>query len=300
MMYVYGFWNGSATATVEEYRRRFPMDRILDCRVFYMVFNTLRKCSTLPSAHVSSERACKRNMDEQKNILVVVQRSPTIITRRLSALIGVSWTHVWQTMHEDDLFHFTHSLCKIYTQGSVIHLEFCHWLHTNRQLLPLRLFTDEATFTHNGINNTRNCHQWSPENPHGTVETNFQHHLSINMWCCILDDMLIGAVNLGDLMTGQNYVDFLQNELINQLEDVLLTSRIAMYFQHDWATSHHTRHVIQHLNDPSPNRWIGHGSTINSPPRYPNLTTLDFGLWGLTKGEVYRKRWIHKMNFLLT
>jgi len=24
-------------------------------------------------------------------------------------------------------------------------LEYCHWLHTNRQFLPLVLFTDEAT-----------------------------------------------------------------------------------------------------------------------------------------------------------
>jgi len=44
-------------------------------------------------------------------------------------------------------------------------LEFCYWLHTNRQLLPLILFTDEATFTRNGINNTRNSHRWSHENP---------------------------------------------------------------------------------------------------------------------------------------
>jgi hypothetical protein len=38
-------------------------------------------------------------------------------------------------------------------------LEFCHWLHINRQLFPLILFTDEATFTRNGINNTRNSLQ---------------------------------------------------------------------------------------------------------------------------------------------
>jgi len=52
-------------------------------------------------------------------------------------------------------------------------LEFCHWLHNNRQLLPLILFTDGFTFTRNGIKNTRNLHRWSHENPHGTVETNF-------------------------------------------------------------------------------------------------------------------------------
>ena len=34
-------------------------------------------------------------------------------------------------------------------------------------------------------------------------------------------------------MTGQNYLEFLQNDLQKQLEDVPLTTRIAMYFQHD-------------------------------------------------------------------
>ena len=91
-------------------------------------------------------------------------------------------------------------------------LEFCHWLHTNRQLLPLILLTDEATFIHNGINNTCNSHRWSHGNPYGTVETNFQRRFSINGWCSMIDDMLIGPVILDDRMTGQNYLDFLQNE----------------------------------------------------------------------------------------
>jgi len=64
IMYVYGFCDGSATAAVEKYRRRFPTRRITDRRVFYKVFNTLRECGTLPSAHVSSERARKQNIVE--------------------------------------------------------------------------------------------------------------------------------------------------------------------------------------------------------------------------------------------
>ena len=62
VMYAYGFSDGSATAAVEEHRRRFPTRRIPDRRVFYKVFNTLRECGTLPSGHVSSERARKQNM----------------------------------------------------------------------------------------------------------------------------------------------------------------------------------------------------------------------------------------------
>ena len=47
---------------------------------------------------------------------------------------------------------------------------------------------------------------------------------------------------------------------------------------------------MQHLNDTFPNRSIGRGSTINWPPRYPDLTPLEFCLWGLMKSEVYRKK----------
>ena len=99
-----------------------------------------------------------------------------------------------------------------------------------------------------------------------------------------------GPVILDDRKTGQNYLDFLQNELPKQLEYVPLTTRIAMYFQHDGAPSHYTRHVMQHLNDAFLNRWIGRGSSINWPPRSPDLTPSDFCLRGLMKSEVYRKK----------
>jgi len=96
----------------------------------------------------------------------------------------------------------------------------------------------------------------------------------------MIDDLLVGPVILDDLMTGQNYLDVLQNELPIQLEDVPLATRIAMYFQHDGAPSRYTRYVMQHLNETFPNRWIGRGSTINWPPRSPDLTPLDFLFMG--------------------
>jgi hypothetical protein len=99
--------------------------------------------------------------------------------------------------------------------------------------------------------------------------------------------LLIGPIILEVHMRGQNYPEFLQNEL-PELEDVPLATRIAMYFQHDGAPPHHTRYVM-HLNDTFPNRCIGRGSTINWPPRSPDLIPLDFCSWGWTKSEVYRR-----------
>jgi hypothetical protein len=75
----------------------------------------------------------------------------------------------------------------------------------------------------------------SRDSPHGAVETNFQHHFSINVWCGVIDDMLIGPFILDNCMMGHNCQDFLQNGLPDQLEDVPLATQIAMYFQHDGA-----------------------------------------------------------------
>jgi len=51
-------------------------------------------------------------------------------------------------------------------------------------------------------------------------------------------------INFRRLYDRQIFLDFQQNELPKQLEDVPLATRIAMYFQHDGDPSHYTRHVI--------------------------------------------------------
>jgi hypothetical protein len=78
----------------------------------------------------------------------------------------------------------------------------------------------------------------------------------------MIDDKFIGPVILYDYMTRYNYVDFLQNGLLELLEDVPLAALISMYFQHDGAPSHYTLPVMQHRSDTFPNQWIGCGSLL--------------------------------------
>ena len=42
-------------------------------------------------------------------------------------------------------------------------------------------------------------------------------------------ECLIGSVILDDRITGQNYLEFLQNELPKQLEDVALATRLCTF-----------------------------------------------------------------------
>ena len=108
-------------------------------------------------------------------------------------------------------------------------------------------------------------------------------HFTHSMW-------KIYTVILDDRMAVQNYLDFLQNVLPEQLEDAPLATRIAVYFQHYGAPSRYTGLVLQHLNDTFPNQWIGRGSTIKWPPRSPYLTALDFCLCSWMKSEMYRRK----------
>ena len=60
-----------------------------------------------------------------------------------------------------------------------------------------------------------------------------------------------------------------------------------MYFQHDEAPPHYTGLVREYLNESFPNRWLGRGGHVTWAPRSPDLTPLDYYLWGHMKTLVY-------------
>ena len=99
-----------------------------------------------------------------------------------------------------------------------------------------------------------NSHVWADENPHATVESSFQQCFSVNVWCAVLDDQLIGSFILEGRLTGEAYLRFLQEELPRLLEDVPLNKRGRMYFQHDGAPPYSSREVRNILNYRFPGR----------------------------------------------
>jgi hypothetical protein len=161
MMYVYGFCGGSAAAAVVEYRQQFPNRRIPVRRVFTRIFNTLRELVLFLA------------LTFHPNVNRLVERSPGASARRLFMRLGVPHTRVWRTLRDAGLYPYHVQRVQHLEPGDPARrLEFCHWFNVNRLLHRLMLFTDEATFTCGGINNSCNTHRWSQENPNATVETN--------------------------------------------------------------------------------------------------------------------------------
>jgi len=50
------------------------------------------------------------------------------------------------------------------------------------------------------------------------------------------------------------------------------------------------RDVTRFLDETSPGRWVGRGGPTVWPPRYPDLTPLDFCAWMFIKDVVYRRK----------
>jgi len=169
-------------------------------------------------------------------------------------------------------------------------MDLCHWITAHPQLLSIIVFTYDASFTQDGINNSRNVHTWSHDNVHETSATKFQRRFSLNMWFGLLGKRLIGPFVFDNNLTGNTYEVFLRNELPGLLEDIPLMIRSQMYFQHDGAPPYYTQHVGEYTNEPFANRWLGRVGPVAWPPRSPDLTPLDYYLWGNMKTLVYETK----------
>ena len=79
------------------------------------------------------------------------------------------------------------------------------------------------------------------------------------------------------------YLDMLELYVAPQLEEF----QPWIIFQQDGVPPHWGSHVRRFLDATFPNRWIGRDGPTPWPPRSPDITPLDFFLWGYVKDKVF-------------
>jgi hypothetical protein len=168
---------------------------------------------------------------------------------------------------------------------------FISWLVTqledNPFILNYILWTDESKFTNNGVINKQNNRYWDTQNPHWVFETNNQCIWGINVWCGLIGCKLLGPYFYDGTLNGRRYLEFIMNELPIMLDDIPLATRNNLILQQDGTPAHNANVVKNYLNEHFENRWIGTNGIIKWPPRSPDLTPLDYFLWGHLKTVVY-------------
>lgn len=290
--FIYGWSQGNATRALREYVRRFPERRRPDRRVFERTHRRLAE-GTLFQGGVGRVP----NVENDDDVLDVVRNNRRISVRNAASMLGLPASKVWRVLKRDGQhpYHFTTVQDLIEPIDPRKRLQFCQELLQRRQEAPnffkRILWTDESTFTRNGIVNFHNDHIWSHENPHGKKTKAFQHKFSVNVWAGIIGDTLIGPIILPDRLNGENYLQFLRTVEPELLDDVpLATRQRGIIYQQDGAPAHYALAVRNWLNINYPDRWIGRDGPILWPPRSPDLTPLDFYLWGFMKAHVYAVR----------
>lgn len=232
------------------------------------------------------------NEETEIQVLAYVQINPRSSIRHVANEVGINPRKVHSILKKFKLRPYKPDLVHHLRAGdSERRLLFIAWvlvkIEDNPHFLKNVLWTDESKFTNNGVINKQNNRFWASNNPHWALETNFQTVWGTNVWCGILGDSIIGPYFYDGTLNGRRYLDFLCNNLPPMLENVSLNIRENLFFQQDGAPAHNAIVVRQYLNDQFGNNWMGTNGPIAWPARSPDLTPLDFFLWGHLKTVVY-------------
>lgn len=171
-------------------------------------------------------------------------------------------------------------------------VEYCQWFNeqlNNNDLLDLTFFSDEAWVHLSGYVNSQNYRTWATENPHIFVETSL-HPQKVGVWVAISRRRIIGPIFFRDIINGERYRAILQEALETMHDDELQLG----YFQQDGAPAHTAVQTLRYLHDYYDDRVISRGLW---PARSPDLTPLDFYLFGRIKNNIFKNR-LHTLEEL--
>lgn len=148
-------------------------------------------------------------------------------------------------------------------------------------------FSDEAKFTLHGKVNRHNCVIWGYSNPKEFIEVPIKSK-GVNVWAAMFRNKLIGPYFFDeDTVNQENYLKMLKEYFVPQLRR---SRRINnTHFQQDGAPPHWGLEVRAYLNEVFNDKWIGRSGPTAWPARSPDLTPLDFYLWGDIKERVYKR-----------
>lgn len=177
--------------------------------------------------------------DEQ--IIQAFRMDPHASIRNVARNLNLDKSKVWRCLKRNRQKAFKPKFLHTLFEGdNVRRLEYCFWAQGNflndRNFLKNILYTDEATFTTNGVVSSQNCRYWAGENPHWIINCKNQKCEKVNVWCGILNEEIIGPFFFESL-NAATFLNFLQTDFADVLYNMPLYTR-SLLFQLDGAPGH--------------------------------------------------------------
>ena len=234
MILCYGLARENARAAARIYAARFPRrERHPTHHQILLVVQRLREKGCLIHNSRDAGAPVRRRVRREEEILQAFYDDPGNSVRRVARDLGVSRYSVHYVLRMKGLhpYHYQRvqqqlpgdaqqrvNFCagivvivffirvtfNALVIGSKICTGFLAQCRRDVSFPDLILWSDEATFTQNGVFNSRNFLYWDEENPHVIREGAFQYRWSINVWAGMIANQVVSV----------NRINFLRNFLL--------------------------------------------------------------------------------------
>ena len=213
---------------------------------------------------------------------------PTKSLRRLSQEAGISYETAHAAVRKNKGLYPYRISCQHELKDTDFkkRLQYCLLFKRNlneEDVLEKTFFSDEAWFDLSGYVSSQNSRVWFSENPHKFVEKPL-HSIKVGVWCAMSRRPITGPIFFTQTVTAERYCNKLLCSVVDELSE---EEKLTAYFQQDDATAHTANSKLRFLNDIFQTRFI---SERIWPPRSPDLSVLDFYLWGAVKQKIYQNK----------
>lgn len=274
----------------EMYSNKYPERRQPNRCLFRRLRNNLMNYGTF----VKTKR--DRHFDENKEnmVLQAVVEQPRNSLREIERTTGIPRSTASVILKRFNYHPYHERPCQGLQHGDQLRrVDFSQWFIRKCDEIPnfcmKVLWSDESRFTNCGMFNRRNTVFWADENPFLAREVRHQIKWGFNVWIGIIGGHIVGPVFYNDNLNAARYLDMLQTDVAECIMELPLGTVQNMFFQQDGAPPHNAQIVSDFLNNEYGGSWIGNRGPILWPARSPDLTPLDFFVWGFLKDRVYSK-----------
>lgn len=241
--------------------------------------------------HVTLFRWIRTEM-QMEEVIAVFSNAPHSSIRSVARVEGMpSFSSIQRILKEAKFHPYRIQLCqKLRPQDCVKRMD-----HALKQLALMEIdpsflcnleFSDEAHFHLNGEVNRQNFRYWDTSNPNCYSEVPL-HSPRVTVWAAIGYQGVIGPFFFQENITGESYLKLLQQQVLPVVQEFPRFDELV--FMQDGAPPHWSLAVRNWLSNTFPNRWMGRSSpNLPWPPYSPDLTPMDFFLWGWVKERVYK------------
>jgi len=288
--------NGSPTTVIRETAKQHPEKKVLSkMKIKRLVDKFEKKTGSVTDGRHWNPGRPKRSAENIASIEDVISETPQRSFRKIFEDVTNTFSHssVHRILRYDlNLKPYTLSIMQHLKNDIERRLHFTHWVKTNPAFVDLLWFSDESYFFLNSAINKKICRHWGPEKPEYHLEKSL-HSENVTVWAALSKDWIIWPFFFEDqdghaeTINSERYPCILNKKFVPALRTRGFSVN-HIWFQQDGATPHTSSAVLDWIKETFKDRVDSLKTQYAWPPHSPDLSPLDFYLWGFLKDRAYK------------